>query len=77
MNTEQFISSSPDICHGQPCFKGTRVLVSAVLELLAAGQSNEQIAQSFPGITSQHIQAAQQLASQLLQSDQYIPFRAA
>jgi uncharacterized protein (DUF433 family) len=28
-----------EICHGRPTFKGTRILVSDVIELLAAGVS--------------------------------------
>ena len=71
------ITVNPEVCHGQPCFKGTRVLVSAVLDLLEAGESHQQIAAAYPGITPQHIQAAIHLASELLKRDQFIPFRAA
>ena len=77
MEIEQFIVSDPEVCHGQPCFKGTRVLVSSILEMLEAGQTHEQIIKSFPGITSKHIQAALHLASQFMQGEQFTPFRAA
>jgi len=33
----ELISIDPNVCHGQPCIKGTRVLVTVVLDALAAG----------------------------------------
>ena len=35
----RFIVADPEICHGQPTFKGTRILVWQVLEDVAAGRS--------------------------------------
>ena len=39
----RFIVADPKVCHGQPTFRGTRVLVSDVLELLAAGMAWDEI----------------------------------
>jgi hypothetical protein len=33
------ISATPDVCHGKPCIRGTRVLVSVILDNLAEGVS--------------------------------------
>ena len=33
----QYIVADSDICHGQPTFKGTRIMVKSVLEMLAKG----------------------------------------
>jgi uncharacterized protein (DUF433 family) len=33
----RFIVTDPDICHGQPTFRGTRILVAHVLEQIAEG----------------------------------------
>jgi uncharacterized protein (DUF433 family) len=33
----RFIAADPKVCHGQLNFRGTRILVSDVLELVAAG----------------------------------------
>lgn len=74
MNIENYISVDPEICHGKPCFKGTRIMVASVLELLEASESIQQILEAYPGLTLQHIQAALHLASQLLESDQYVSF---
>jgi uncharacterized protein (DUF433 family) len=43
--TGRFISADPNICHGQLTFRGTRILVSDVLELVAAGMSWDDIIQ--------------------------------
>ena len=29
------ISVSPKICHGKPCIKGTRIMISVILDCLA------------------------------------------
>ncbi len=35
----RYIVSDPRICHGKPTFRGTRILVSQVLEQVAAGMA--------------------------------------
>ena len=39
----RFISADPKVCHGQLTFRGTRILVSDVLELVAAGTNWDDI----------------------------------
>lgn len=41
MNTR--ISINPNVCHGKPVIKGTRVLVSNVLGSLASGETINEI----------------------------------
>ena len=41
LRVSDYIAIDPDICHGKPCFKGTRVMVATVLELMEAGQSSK------------------------------------
>ena len=36
-SSKRFICANPKVCHGQLTFRGTRILVSDVLELVAAG----------------------------------------
>ena len=43
MKVEEHISVDPNICHGKPCIKGTRILVSVILGALAAGTSFDEI----------------------------------
>jgi uncharacterized protein (DUF433 family) len=72
MNIETYISIDPEICHGKPCFKGSRIMVSIVLELLEAGQTVDQIIEAYPKLTPAHIQAALHLASQVLDNERHI-----
>jgi len=43
----QYIVADPDICHGQLTFKGTRILVSDVLYLLAKGWDWDRISAAY------------------------------
>lgn len=52
-----------EICHGKPTFKGTRIIVSDVLELIAAGEPVENILRSYPGITREMINDALKYAA--------------
>ena len=42
------ISVDPNVCHGKPCFKGTRVMLSIVLDSLAEGSTSEEILEDYP-----------------------------
>lgn len=59
------ISVDPQICHGKPCIKGTRIMVSIILDNLAAGVSNEEILKSYPSLTIDDIKAAIAYAAEL------------
>ena len=58
MNWREYISVNPEIAHGQACFMGTRVLVSVVLDNLAAGLNVNEILKSYPSLTEEFIRAA-------------------
>lgn len=51
------ISINPNICHGKPCIKGTRIWVSLILGYLANGDSCETIPGEYPQLTREDIQA--------------------
>ena len=56
------ISVDPDICHGKVCVKGTRVMVSVILDNLAAGESVEDIMRGYH-LEREDIQAALEYAA--------------
>lgn len=63
----RYIVIDPQICHGQPTFRGTRVLVSDVLEQVANGAARETIVEEWNrSVTKDAIREAVQLASQAL-----------
>lgn len=65
MKWQEHITVDPNICHGKACFKGTRVMVSVVLDNLAARLDPEAILTSYPSITREAIQAAIAYAADL------------
>ncbi len=52
------ISVDPEVCHGKPCIKGTRIMVSIVLDYLRAGETHEEIIRQYPTLKPQDIDAA-------------------
>lgn len=61
----RFIVADPAICHGQPTFRGTRILVADVLEQVAAGIAWETIMEEWRGsVSPDAISEAVRLASQ-------------
>ncbi len=57
MNWRERISIDPKVCHGKACIKGTRVMVSVLLDNLAEGESYESIMAGYH-VTQEDIQAA-------------------
>ena len=41
------ISVDPNICHGKVCIKGTRIMVSVVLDNLAVGESVDEVMRGY------------------------------
>lgn len=64
MNWQGRITSDPKVCHGKPCIKGTRVMVSVIIDNLAAGESHEAICQGY-SVEEEDIQAALRYAADL------------
>lgn len=65
VNWREYVTVDPLICHGQACIKGTRVMISVILDNLAAGLTEAEIMQSYPAIGNQEIQAAMAYAAEL------------
>jgi uncharacterized protein (DUF433 family) len=61
----RFIVADPLICHGQPTFRGTRILVADVLEQVASGMDWDSIVEEWRGTVSKDaIAEGLRLASQ-------------
>jgi len=48
----RFVIVDPAICHGQPTFRGTRILVADVLEQVASGTAWDTIVEEWRGSVS-------------------------
>lgn len=46
------------VCHGQATIKGTRIMVSVILDCLAAGMTEQQILDDYPTLTVNGVRAA-------------------
>lgn len=69
-----YIVADSEICHGKPTFKGTRIMVWQVLEMLAAGETVEEILDDFPTLTREHIRAALDYAAQVTGGERFMGF---
>ena len=55
----RYIVIDDEICHGKPTFRGTRILVSDVIELIAGGVSPEEIIRDYyPSLSKEMIKEA-------------------
>ena len=65
MNWHEHISVDPNICHGQACIAGTRVMVTVILDNLAAGLTVEEIVESYPSVSAAAVKATLYYAAEL------------
>ncbi|HDL17576.1 MAG TPA: DUF433 domain-containing protein [Bacteroidetes bacterium] len=68
--SNKLISIDPDICHGKPCIKGTRIMVSNILSQLAGGYSIEKILKGYPELKKEHIKAALEYAVSVINEEE-------
>lgn len=59
------ISINPKVCHGQPCVKGTRIMVWLIVQYLANGDSVEAILAAYPSLTREDVQACLTYAAEV------------
>lgn len=65
MNWRERISVDPLVCHGKACIRGTRIMVSVILDNLAEGTAEEEILKDFPPLKAEDIKAAISYAAEL------------
>ena len=60
------IMRDPEIMHGLPVFRGTRVLVQTLFEYLEGGETLEEFLRGFPTVSREDAIAVMEEAKQLL-----------
>jgi uncharacterized protein (DUF433 family) len=71
----RYIVVDDDICHGKPIFRGTRILVSDVIELLAAGISIEEIIRDYyPSLNEDMVREALEWAAKIIRGEHYVKY---
>ncbi len=63
------IVRDPDICHGQATVRGTRIMVSVVLDALAAGMTEDEISAEYPTLSVAGIRAAAAYGAELARDE--------
>ena len=59
------ITIDPEMCNGKPTIRGTRLTVQTVLEYLGAGDSPEDILESYPFLEAEDIRACLRFAGSI------------
>ncbi len=71
---QEHIVVDPDLHHGDPCIRGTRIPVSIIVGSLADGMTPAEIQSAYPQLSLADIQAALAYAAQVIQQDIFAPF---
>lgn len=64
---------APDIHHGDPCIRGTRIPVAMILGSMADGMTAREIKEAYPQLTDEDIQAALGYAADVVYDDIIAP----
>ena len=70
-NWRERVSVNPAICHGKACIRGTRVMVSVILDNIAAGVGRPEILTSYPSLRPEDIDAALAYAGRIASGGRY------
>ena len=73
MEWRKRIRVDPKVLVGKPVIAGTRISVELIIDLLAAGWSNDQILENYPGVTVEDIRACLSYAGELLHEEKVYP----
>ncbi len=70
MKINDRIEVNPDICHGKPVIRGTRIMVRNILGSLAGGDTISDILENYPELSYADIEAAIAYAIELVYDTQ-------
>lgn len=61
----EHITINARICHGQACFRGTRIPVHQIVRMMANGDSIDDLLREYPSLTREGISAGLDYAASL------------
>ncbi len=73
INWQNFIVIDPEIHHGEPCIKGTRVPVAILVGNIADGMTINEVIQEYPQVTHESMRAALAYAADVVRQDILFP----
>ncbi|HCP60225.1 MAG TPA: hypothetical protein DIT43_01405 [Dehalococcoidia bacterium] len=62
----------PEICHGKPIVRGTRVPIVRIIDGLAGGMTKEEVMREY-GVTEEDVAAALAYAAELVEAEEVHP----
>jgi uncharacterized protein (DUF433 family) len=68
-----YISVDPEVHHGEPCIKGTRVPVSMIVGSVADGMSFDEIVAEYPQLKAESVRAALAYAADVVRHEVFLP----
>lgn len=74
INWKEHIIIDPDLHHGDPCIKGTRIPVTMIVGSLADGLTADEIIVAYPQLSVVEVQAALAYAADVMRQELLIPF---
>lgn len=77
MDWHDHITVDPRVLTGKPVVKGTRIAVEMVIDLLAAGWTQQQILDSYPTLSAEGVRACLAYASEILHGEKVFPLEPA
>lgn len=72
VNWQDYIHGDPEILNGKPVIRGTRLSLDFMLRLFAAGWTEEQVLQEYPGLEVEELQAVFAFAADCMGDDQVL-----
>jgi uncharacterized protein (DUF433 family) len=70
------IEINPELHHGDPCIKGTRIPVAIIIGSLADGMTPAEILTAYPQLTETDVQAALSYAAEVMRREVLVPLAA-
>jgi uncharacterized protein (DUF433 family) len=67
------VSVDAAVCHGKPCIRGTRIMVSLILDYLTAGESTDDLRRQYPQLVDEDVRAALGYAAWLARQEEEHP----
>lgn len=72
VNWQDHIHSDPSILNGKPVIRGTRLSVDFMLRVFAAGWTEDQVLQEYPGLEPAELQAVFAFAADCMGDDRVL-----
>jgi len=69
----KFISVDPEVHHGEPCIKGTRVSVSMIVGSVADGMSVDEIVEAYPQLKKESVRGGVGYAADIVRQEVFLP----